>query len=88
MAHAKRAHRRNVFGSAILESDFVRASWRSPLAPIVLRGTGMILCGTDFSVASQAAVSAAAALARKRDAELLLVTVLEHEGVVVRPSNA
>ena len=44
----------------------------------------MILCGTDFSVSSRAAVSAAAALARKRDAELLLATVLEHEGVVAR----
>ena len=44
----------------------------------------MILCGTDFSLSSQAAMNAAAALARKQDAELLLVTVLEHETVEAR----
>jgi nucleotide-binding universal stress UspA family protein len=37
----------------------------------------MILCGTDLSIASEPAVKAAAALARKHGEELLLVTVLE-----------
>ena len=37
----------------------------------------MILCGTDLSVAGEAVLQAAAALARKRDEELLLATVLE-----------
>jgi len=40
----------------------------------------MILCGTDLSIASDPALKAAAALARKHDEELLLVTVLEHAG--------
>ena len=37
----------------------------------------MILCGTDLSTASEPALTAAAALARKQGRELLLVTVLE-----------
>ena len=37
----------------------------------------MILCGTDLSVASEPALRAAAALARKLGRDLLLVTVLE-----------
>ncbi len=37
----------------------------------------MIICGTDLSVASEAALQAAAALARKQDTELLLVHVRE-----------
>jgi nucleotide-binding universal stress UspA family protein len=39
----------------------------------------MILCGTDLSVASEPALKAAAALARKQNRELLLTTVLAHE---------
>jgi len=39
----------------------------------------MILCGTDLSVASEPALKAAAALAKKQGRELLLVTVLEHD---------
>ena len=39
----------------------------------------MILCGTDLSVASEPALRAAAAFAKKQGRELLLVTVLEHE---------
>src|SRR4051812_10983520 len=42
----------------------------------------MILCGIDFSPSSRTAMTAAAALARKRDAELVLVSVLEHANVV------
>lgn len=37
----------------------------------------MILCGTDLSIASEAALKAAAAIARKQGEDLLLVTVLE-----------
>ena len=37
----------------------------------------MILCGTDLSVASEPALRAAAALAKKLGSDLLLVTVLE-----------
>jgi len=44
----------------------------------------MILCGIDFSPSSQAALTAAAALARKQDTELLLVTVLKQEGFAAR----
>lgn len=44
----------------------------------------MILCGTDGSPASQVAMQAAASLARKRSAKLLLVTVLNVEAVAAR----
>jgi nucleotide-binding universal stress UspA family protein len=40
----------------------------------------MIICGTDLSVASEAALQAAAALARKQNLELLLVNVREDAG--------
>ncbi len=39
----------------------------------------MILCGTDLSVASEPALKAAAALAKKQGRDLLLVTVLERD---------
>lgn len=44
----------------------------------------MILCGSDFSPTSRAAMNAAAALAQKQAAQLLLVTVLEQESPVTR----
>jgi nucleotide-binding universal stress UspA family protein len=40
----------------------------------------MIICGTDLSVASEAALQAAAALARKQDLELLVVNVRAESG--------
>lgn len=39
----------------------------------------MILCGTDLSVAAEAALKTAGALCRKQDSELLLACVLEHD---------
>jgi len=46
----------------------------------------MILCGTDLSVASEPALKAAAALARKQGRELLLATVLPREDSGARRS--
>jgi nucleotide-binding universal stress UspA family protein len=46
----------------------------------------MILCGTDLSVASEPALKAAAALAKKQGRELLLTTVLAHEDAKARRS--
>ncbi len=46
----------------------------------------MILCGTDLSIASEPALKAAAALARKQGRELLLATVLVHEDPALRRS--
>jgi nucleotide-binding universal stress UspA family protein len=46
----------------------------------------MIVCGTDLSVASEPAVAAAAALARKQGRELLLTTVLARDDADARRS--
>lgn len=48
----------------------------------------MILCGTDLSVASQAALHAAAALARRQSEDLLLVHVRQERGSKSNSSNA
>lgn len=51
---------------------------------MLLWHAAMILCGTDFSPASRTAMTAAAALAHKRDADLLLASVVAHGDVLAR----